>query len=84
MPTSGVRDNCSGLPPLPVDHSRSTPSHLVHAGGAAHAALSCGVLGSDSNQACVGGGGSRVSIFSGEFAQLWVVLGCSALFFVDL
>ena len=48
--TSGVGDNFSGLPPPPADHSRSTLSHLAHAGGATPAAPSCRVLGRDSNQ----------------------------------
>ena len=51
MPTSGVRDNCSGLPPPTADHARSTPSHLAHAGDAAQAAPSCKVLGRDNDQA---------------------------------
>ena len=49
-PTSGIRDNCGGLPLLPADHARSTLSHLAHIGGAAPAASSCGVLGRDSDQ----------------------------------
>ena len=53
MPTSGVRDNCSGLPPPPVDHASSNPSCLAHAGGAAQTDPSCGALGSDSDPACV-------------------------------
>ena len=52
MPTSEVRDNCSDLPPPPVDHVRSTPSHLAHAGGAVPAAASCRVLESGSDQVC--------------------------------
>ena len=40
--------------PPSVDHSRSTPSHLSHVGVAAQAAPSCRVLGSDSDQVCVG------------------------------
>ena len=50
MPTSGIRVNCGGLPPSPADHARSTLSHLDHAGCAALAALSCRVLGRDSDQ----------------------------------
>lgn len=41
MPTSGIRGNCGGFPPLHADHPTGTLSHLVHAGGAAPAALSC-------------------------------------------
>ena len=74
MPTFGVRDNCIGLPPPPVDHpgARSTLSCLAHAGGAALATPSCRVLESDSDQAYVGAaqsvrrGSSRVSVFPGE------------------
>ena len=33
--TSGVRDNCGGLPLPHIDHKRNTPSHLTLAGGAA-------------------------------------------------
>ena len=48
MPTSGVRDNCSGY----VDHARNTcsrpckknPSCLAHSGGTAQACPSCRVL----------------------------------------
>ena len=47
---SGVSNNCSSLPPPPVDYLRSTPSCLAHAGGAAQAVLSCRVLGRDSDQ----------------------------------
>ena len=55
MPISWVRDNCVIWHPLlPLDHSRSIPSCLTHTRGAAQAALSCRVLGSDSDQACVG------------------------------
>ena len=50
MPTSGVRDNCGGLPPPLVDHARNTLFHLAHAGGAVPDAPSCRVLGRDSNQ----------------------------------
>ena len=53
-PTSGVRDNCCGLPPLPVDHARSTLSLLAHTGFAALADPSFRILGSDSNQPGVG------------------------------
>ena len=28
------QNNCNGLPPTPVDHARSTPSHLAHEGDA--------------------------------------------------
>ena len=49
--TSGVRDNCSGLPLPPVDHARSTLSHLAPIGGAVPAAPSCRFLGRDSDQA---------------------------------
>ena len=49
MPTSGVRDNCGGLPTPPADNARSTPCHLAHAGGAAPAAPR--VLGRDSDRA---------------------------------
>ena len=49
--TSGVRDNCSGLPMPPVEHARNTMSCLAHAGGAAQFAPSCRVLGRDSDQA---------------------------------
>lgn len=52
--TSGVRDICGGLPPPLVDQTRSTPSHLAHTGGAVQAAPSYRVLGSNSDQACVG------------------------------
>ena len=38
--------------PPPVDHVRSIPSHLVHAGGAAQAIPSCRALGEESDQAC--------------------------------
>ena len=51
-PTSEVKDNYSGLPPPRVDHARSTPSCLGHAGGSAQAAPSCRVPGSGSDQAC--------------------------------
>lgn len=44
--------------PPPVDHTRSTPLHLAHAGGAAQAAPSCRVLRNDSDEACVGTAGS--------------------------
>ena len=53
-PLSGVRDNCGGLPPLPVDLTRSTPSLLAHIGSTAQAAPSCRVLRSDNGQVCVG------------------------------
>ena len=43
-----------GLPPPLVDHTKSTLYHLAHAEGAAHASPTCRVLGSDSDQACVG------------------------------
>jgi len=51
MPTSGIRDNCGGLPLPPVDHARITLSHLANAEGAAPAAPSWKVLGMDSDQA---------------------------------
>ena len=43
-----------GFLPPPVKHTRSTLSHLAHAGDTAQAVSSCRVLGSNSNQACVG------------------------------
>ena len=49
-PISGIRDNCGGLPLPPACHTRSTLSHLAHAGGAAPVAPSCRVLGRDSDQ----------------------------------
>ena len=49
-PTSGVRDNCSGLPLPFEDHTRSTSSHLAPTGGDAQAAPSCRFLGRDSDQ----------------------------------
>ena len=52
MPTSGVSDNCSGLPLQPADHARSTPSYLAHTGGAAQATSCCRILGSYRDQAC--------------------------------
>ena len=56
-----------GLPPPPIDHGRSTLSHLAHAGGAAPAVPSYRVLGSDSVQAyAFGSGGSRVGVFLWE------------------
>ena len=51
MRTSGVRDNCGGLPPPPVEHARSTQSFLAPIGIAAKAALSCRVLGKNRDQA---------------------------------
>ena len=50
MTISRVSDNFRGLLPPPVDHARSTLSHLAHAGGAAPDAPSCRDLGSDSDQ----------------------------------
>ena len=44
---SGIRDN---FPLTPADHTRSTLSHLAHAGGAAPVAPSCRVLGMDSDE----------------------------------
>ena len=55
MPTSGVRDNCSGLPQLPINHAGSTPSHLVHAGGAAQAAALVAGSWKVTDQAAIGG-----------------------------
>ena len=49
---SRVSDSCGGLPLLLADHARSTLSHLAHTGGAAQAAPSFRILGSDRNQAC--------------------------------
>ena len=46
----GIRDNCGSLPLSPVDHGRSTLSHLAHIGCAAPAAPNCRVLGKDSDQ----------------------------------
>ena len=40
----------SGLPPPSTDHTRSTLSHLAHAGGAEPTAPSYRVLGRDSDQ----------------------------------
>ena len=50
MPTSGIRDDCGGLPLPPADHARSTLSHLAHAGAVAPVALICRILGRDSDQ----------------------------------
>ena len=44
-------DKCGGLPLPPLDHARSTSSHLALTGSAAPAAPSCSFLGRDSNQA---------------------------------
>ena len=54
MPTSGIRDNCSGLSLLPADHIRSTLSYLAHAGGAVPVVPSCRVLGMYSDQVSKG------------------------------
>lgn len=55
MPTSGAEITVVVCPQLPsVDHARNTPYHLAHSGVAAQAAPRCRVLGSDSDQACVG------------------------------
>ena len=43
-------DTCGGLSPPPVDHARSTLSHLAPTGGAAPVASSCRFLGRDSDQ----------------------------------
>ena len=51
MPTSGIRDNCGGLPLPPVDRAGSTSSCLSPTGGAAQAAPSCRFLGRDIDQA---------------------------------
>ena len=50
MPSFGITDNYGGLPLLPADHTRSTLSHLAHAGGVAPVAPTCRVLGRYSDQ----------------------------------
>ena len=52
MPSSGVRDNCSGLPPPCVDYARRTLFCLAHAGDAAQPVPSCRVLGSEWSNMC--------------------------------
>ena len=48
--TSGVSDNCSGLPPPPANHAGSIPSHLAHAGCVVPIDPGSRVLGRHSDQ----------------------------------
>ena len=52
MSTSRVRENYGGLSLPPADHSRSILSHLAQTGGAAQAAPSFRILGSDRDEVC--------------------------------
>ena len=81
MAASRVSDNCGGLPPPPVDHAISTPSHLAHMGGTSQAPPSCRILGRDSDQAsgAFGCGSSRAGMYPGEREKQQVVLSHNAL-----
>ena len=85
MPTSGVSDNCGGLPTPPADHARGTSSHLANTEGPAQAAPSCPILGSDRDQECghcpehLAVVAAGASVLPGMQEQQRVVFGPSAL-----
>ena len=64
-------DNCSGLPPPPVDPAKSTCSRLAPTEGVAPAAPSCRVLGRDSDQA----------ITCGERNNMWCLVAVPSVGF---
>ena len=57
--------------PLHADHTRSTLSHLAHAGGAAPAVPSCGVPGKDSDHVSSCGPESLTVAAAGRVCSQW-------------
>ena len=71
-------------------HTRSTPSHLAHAGGAAQAFLFAGSWKLTVSKqmwalpGAFGSGSSKVGMFPGEWEQQQVVLSCWPLMWLGL